>query len=269
MHDKSDKPDAYFETAADLLSQTGSEIGIEQQIIWNMDLQRAATAILEKMEFRDWGRVRANVDIAASLAKALAKIQPAEQLARQMAAGAAVHADPGSDQEREMVELFESLTVPSYDADRRALVTDDCLRVLSDIVSYYNPDDKNRPRTIVPKEGDRGYKLKKAITDRLFQGALFDNLDTLIDGFAIIAECSSVDSAERLAAIVGLLRYPQYIGASTSPEAETYIRTLAPVGSRMRDEAENMLRINATFPLTDLLKCAAEHIAQTHLSDKQ
>ncbi|MDD4616648.1 MAG: hypothetical protein PHW76_05990 [Alphaproteobacteria bacterium] len=249
------KPEPYFRGARDILREDCASPNVEQQLWRSMNLERLANTLLEKTDISSWGKDQATIEIATEMAKALSKIHLADHFARLMAAAVAVNAKPDGRHEREMVSLFEELSTPSIfsDSDHLKAIAQDCVTALSYVQAYYKIKAENPSRAKVAQPGSPGYNLKSAATARLFQGALFDDPDNLIDSFAIIAECASSGSAERLAAIIGLLRYPQYASFLDGADAEAYIEILAPIGSATRDEAEEWLKVGATIPLKDVL----------------
>jgi hypothetical protein len=260
VRDNLSKPDPYFAEARDLLRQDRASFSVEQQLGWSMDLQRVAITLLEKTDVPVWGRQQSNLDSAAEMARALSKIYLADHLVRLVAAGVAVNAKPGSEQESEMVALFDSLSSPAQllDADRQRIVAQDCVSALSNVYAYHNKKTKDPSRAKIPQFGDHGYNLRTVAMARLFQGALLADPENLIESYAIIAECSPLDSSERLAAVLGLLRYPEYANFLDGSDAEGYIENLAPIGSVIRHEVEELLKTDATCPLKTLLEHARE-----------
>jgi len=252
--------DSYFKEARDLLRQDSAGTGVEQQLWRSMNLQHAAAALLEKAEMRAWGTQQAYLNTAAELAKALSKIHLADHLARLIAAVVAVNAAPGGEQEKEMVDLFENLSSPPssqfFDADRQKIVAQDCVTALSIVCAYHNEKIEDPSRAKISKPGDHGNNLSAMVMARLFRGALLDDPENLIESYAVIAKSSPPDSPERLAAVLGLIRYPQYAGFRDGSNAEGYIENLAPIGSVIRHEAEELLKNDAAFPLKDLLEHA-------------
>jgi hypothetical protein len=261
MHDDVEGPDSYFLETRELLAQDCVGLDVERQLNWGMDLQRAATQILDKADFYRWGSNLSNVDVMVDLSVALAKMSAAEGLAREVAACAALHAPPDSIQEKELVGLFQSLSEPSVDSDRQIAIAEDCVEALSNIFAFHNDKAKDRLHPKIPKAGESGFTLRAVAIGRLFDGALFEKSENLIDSFASIAECSAVDSPERLAAVMGLLRYPQYAGYKDSQRAEIHLMRYASPGSEIRFEAEEIIRADARFPLKDLLKVAVQQRA--------
>jgi hypothetical protein len=256
------KPDTYFKEARKLLRLDRANFSIEQQLRWPMVLQDVADSLLEKTDISKWGKQKNNLETSAEMTRALAKIHSAEHLTRLMAAGTAVNAEPNSELEKEMVALFDRLSSPASsqlsDANHQKIIAQDCVSALSNVYAYHNKKIKDPSRAIIAEPGDHGYNLRTAAMARLFQGSLFNDPENLIESYTIIAECSPLDSPERLAAILGLLRYPQYANDLDGSDAEGYIENLAPIGSMIRHQAEELLKIDATFPLKNLLERTRE-----------
>lgn len=255
---RSSKLKRCFEEARSVLRQGGSSRDVEQDVQWQMNLQETASRLLDSVDPLEWGKKKANLEVGAELAKALGKIQLADQLARLVAAGVSLNAEPESPQEIEMTELFRRLSDPPLDPYCQTLIARDCLGALALVCAYHNRRKKKPYLTKMLSVGNRGYRLREVALQRLFEGALFSDAENLVESFAIVAECSPLSSPERLAAVVGLLRYPQYTRGIDDSGPESYIETFAPIGSQVRNEAVEILNADATFPLRELLVRAAE-----------
>jgi hypothetical protein len=249
---REDKLDPIFKIAADFLRQDRSAFSVEQQVNWEMELKRTAMVLLDKMDFCAWNRHEANLDVAVDLARTLSEIHLAEPLARRIAADMAIHANPGSEREKEMLGLFDSLSAYSPDDQQRVSVARDFVQALSDVHTYHNKGTSDQAHVKVPGPNDHGFNLRAVAMAKLFEGALLDDPENFIEACAVIAEGSPSDSVERLAAVVGLLKYPQYTDDLEGAVAEEYIARWAPIGSQMRDEAEETLKVDAAFPLSEL-----------------
>lgn len=248
-------PDHRFAKARALLRTDGAGQAVEQQVLRFMELERLAVAILDAPDIRDWSYAQANLDVAAEIARALAAAKQGEQLARRMAAAVAIAATPGGEQERAMAALFDELSDIGrfIDTARQEAIAADCVSALSALYLYCNGTTAEMPGAKLPKAGQNGYLLWGVALPRLFQCVQLNDAAARVEAFAIAAKCSPEGSAERLASVLGLLRYPQFADYKIGAQAEIYIENFAPIGSAIRHEAEAILQTDFNVPVETLL----------------